>query len=68
MRKTHIRSPRDVRRLLSRIVNEVLNNEIEVGRANCVGQLCNIILKAMEKSDLENRIERLERVLGAEIK
>ena len=65
MKQVHLTKPQDARRLLSRITNMVLNDEIGVGKANCIGQLCNIILKAMEKSDLEGRIEELEKlVLG----
>jgi len=64
MRRSHLTTPRDARRLLSKVINQVLNNEIEVGRANCVGQLCNILLKAMEKSDLEKRIVEIEKQSG----
>ncbi|MGH7800481.1 MAG: hypothetical protein ACREOW_07605 [Thermodesulfobacteriota bacterium] len=65
MRRVHLTRPQDVRRLLSRIINMVLNDEIEVNRANCIGQLCNTLLKSMEMGDLENRLEEVEKqVLG----
>ena len=63
MRKVHLTRTQDVRRLLSRVINMVLNDEMEANKGNCIGQLCNIMLKAMEKSDLERRIEDLQRLL-----
>lgn len=65
MRQTHLTRPQDVRRLLSKIVNQVINSELDVNKANCVGQLCNVLLRAMEKSDLEQRIEELERLVNS---
>ena len=63
MRKVHLTKTQDVRRLLSRVINMVLNDEMDIGKGNCLGQLCNIMLKAMEKSDLERRLEDLESLL-----
>jgi len=64
LRKIRLNKIQDVRRLLSRIINEVLGGEIEIGKANCIGQLSNIMLRAMEKGDLELRIEELENLLN----
>ena len=64
MRKIRLNKIQDVRRLLSRIINEVLGGEIEIGKANCIGQLSNIMLRAMEKGELELRIEELERLVS----
>jgi len=64
MRKIRLNQIQDVRRLLSRIINQVMAGEIEIGKANCIGQLSNIMLRAMEKGELELRIEELERLLS----
>lgn len=64
MKKILLTKPHHVRRLLSNIINEVHNNEIEVNKANCIGQLCNIMLRAMEKSDIEQRIEEMENYIS----
>ena len=64
MRKIRLNKIQDVRRLLSRIINQVMAGEIEIGKANCIGQLSNIMLRAMEKGELELRIEELERLLS----
>ena len=64
MRKIRLNKIQDVRRLLSRIINQVMAGEIEIGKANCIGQLSNIMLRAMEKGDLELRIEELENLLN----
>ena len=64
MRKVRLNKIQDVRRLLSRIINEVLGGKITIGKANCIGQLSNIMLRAMEKGELELRIEELERLVS----
>ena len=64
MRKIRLNQIQDVRRLLSRIINQVMAGEIEIGKANCIGQLSNIMLRAMEKGELELRIEELENLLN----
>jgi len=63
MRKVNLKQPQDVRRLLARVVNMSLGNEIETGRANSIGQLCTILLKAMQETDLELRIGALEKAI-----
>jgi len=58
----------DIKRLLSRIINQVLSGELDNGKANCIGQLCNIMLRAMEKSELELRLDELELLIGSKSK
>ncbi|KAB3533848.1 hypothetical protein F8154_10290 [Alkaliphilus pronyensis] len=62
MKKQNIRlnNPRQVTRLLNRAINDLINEDIEIGRAKAIGYLSSIILKAMEVEDLEKRILELE--------
>ena len=64
MRKINLKKPSDVRRFLSRTINMVMSDEIDVGKANCIGQLCNIMLRAIDKSEIERRIEEMERIIA----
>ena len=64
--KTHVRleTPSDVRRLLGRVTNLVLDNEVDKNTARVVATLCNSILTAMDKQILEERISEIEKELG----
>jgi hypothetical protein len=50
----------DVRKLLTRVINGLLRDEIDGGKAGKVGYLCNILIAAIEKDDLEGRVKALE--------
>lgn len=60
--KTDVRfeNPSDVRRFLGRIVNLRANDLIDSDTARDLGYLCNILLKSIEQSTIENRLEELE--------
>ena len=64
MRKVNLTKVQDVRRLLSRIINQVMTGEIETAKANCIGQLSNVLLRCLEQVELEKRIEEMERLLS----
>lgn len=50
----------DVVRLVERAMSDVLVLENSVARARAVGYLCGIAVKALQASELEDRIARLE--------
>ena len=60
-----VNSARGVNRLLQRVINSLLKNEIKQGTAKTIGYLCNIILKGLEIGDLEDRLAALEDKLQA---
>ena len=60
-----VNSARGVNRLLQRVINSLLKNEIKQGTAKTIGYLCNIILKGLEIGDLEDRLAALEDRLAA---
>lgn len=59
-----INSPQGVNRLLQRVVNALLNDEIGEGKARTIGYLCNIVLKGLEVGELEDRLQELEKTIG----
>ena len=51
----------DVRRYLSSVINETRRGEIEPALAGKLGYLLNILVGVISQSDLEARIEKLEK-------
>ena len=51
----------DVAQLLSKTINEVRAGEIDLRVANCIGYLSGHLIKALEVSDLEKRVEEIEK-------
>ena len=60
-----VNSAAGVNRLLQRVINSLLKNEIKQGTAKTIGYLCNIILKSLEIGELEDRLAALEDKLQA---
>ena len=59
--------PQDVRRLLARVINELLQEEsVNVERAVVIATLSNSIIKAMEVGEFDERMSEIERQLGVE--
>ena len=60
----HLSSLGDVVSLLEQAVSDALCLENSIQRARCLGYLAGIAARALEASDLEQRIVRLEEQLG----
>ena len=58
-----VRSLADVVALVELTVNGVRAGRVDVRVANAVGVLANVAIRAIERSDLEGRLEALEAVL-----
>ena len=58
-----ISEPEDVVLLLEETINLVRAGEIDVKVGNCLGVLSGQLLKAIEVSQIKNRVEVIERVL-----
>ena len=59
-RAIRLRSAFDVRRLLARLITQTLRDEIEDSKSTKVGYLCGVLLRAIEMSELELRLKKLE--------
>lgn len=62
-RSIRLNKPGDVRRLISRTINELKRDELSEGKARAIGYLCNCLLKAMETTELAERLEKLEEAM-----
>ncbi|MFC1790329.1 hypothetical protein ACFLZP_02495 [Patescibacteria group bacterium] len=56
-------SPQDVISLLENTINGIRTGQIPPNVANTIGYLCGHLLKAIEASDLDKRLEVIERVI-----
>ena len=57
-----LNKPQDVRRLLARVINELLQEEPPtIDRARVIATLSNSIIKAMEVGELDERIKEIEK-------
>lgn len=67
-----IKSPKDLRRVLSDVINGLLSDEIDAQTAQAISSACNVMLKILQASAIEGRLTRLEQMLnpetGADIK
>lgn len=62
-----VNSPDGVNRLLQRVINALLDDEITENKARTIGYLCNIILKGLEVGELDERITELEESLSDKV-
>ncbi|MFJ9386987.1 hypothetical protein ACIROD_25160 [Peribacillus sp. NPDC101481] len=62
-----LKRPQDVRRLLARVINELMQEEpTSIDRARVIATLSNSIIKAMEVGELDERLQKVEKRLGVE--
>ena len=58
-----INQSKDVVLLLEDIINKVRTGEIDLRVANCIGYLSNILIKALEQGEFEEKVEMIERLI-----
>ncbi|MEI1420931.1 hypothetical protein EFK13_06670 [Bacillus cabrialesii] len=62
-----LKKPQDVRRMLARVINELLQEEPPtIERARVIATLSNSIIKAMEVGELDERMKEIEKRLEVE--
>lgn len=59
-----LKSTSDLRRYLANLVNRVESGEVEPAKASKIGFLINILAKLIEGTELEKRVEELEKALN----
>ncbi len=64
-RAPSLTKPGQVRKLLQRTVHEVRQGVIQPNVGNCIGFLCNCLLKSLEQTELEKRLDDLEKRVGS---
>lgn len=58
-----IQSKTDVPRLLTTVIDEVRQGAIDLKSANTLGYLAGILIKAYELTDMQEKIEEIERIV-----
>jgi hypothetical protein len=58
-----LRNPQDVRRLLARLINQVMRQEQDKEVLRAISYSCTVLLKSIEQGDLTDRIAGLERIV-----
>lgn len=57
------RTPQEVRRTISRVLNMVANGEIDSKRANSIIYGCNVVLASLRTDDYEKKVQELADLL-----
>lgn len=63
MKRLKLSSPAEIRRTLNRIANMLVNRQIDPKTANAVIYACTTALNAIDKYELEKRLETAEELL-----
>lgn len=63
-RNVRINSPQGINRLLQRVINGLIQDEITEERARAIGYLCNIMIKGLEVGELDARLTEIEEALS----
>jgi hypothetical protein len=61
MAKKRLKTIEDVRRYLGSLINRTENGELNAQLSGRLAYISSILLRAVESSDLEKRIEKLEK-------
>lgn len=56
-------NPREVRKTISRVINMVVNKQLDSKEANAIILGCNAILSAIRVDEQQRKIEELEQIL-----
>ncbi len=62
-RAIRLKTAKDVRKCLSKLVNQVNRGETDLDKARTIGYLCKIILDGYKTIELEQRLEAIEKSL-----
>jgi hypothetical protein len=60
-RGVRLNKPQDVRRLLSRLINQAMRGEIDVDLLRAVTYASSMILKSLEVGELSDRLGEIEK-------
>ena len=58
-----MKTPTEVRRVLQKVANMVVNDEIDVKKANTIIYACNSVLNSIRIDEQEKKIAELELIL-----
>lgn len=58
--RLRLSNPKDIRRTLAKITNQLANGEIDTKKASTMAYLCNCILQSIRVDELEKQVRELE--------
>lgn len=58
------KTPTEIRRTLTRVMNMVANNQMDSKTANTIILGCNAVLSSIRTDDQQRKIDELERILN----
>ena len=59
--RVHLKRPDDVRRLLSRLINQTMTNEFETEKLRAISYSCQVVLKCFEIDLVQQPIAEIRR-------
>ncbi|MDY4606213.1 hypothetical protein [Clostridium tertium] len=59
-----LNNPKEIRKVLAKVTNQLANNEIDPKRANTIAYLCNCILQSIRVDELEKQVQELEELVN----
>lgn len=65
--KFPLTKPKDVTRFLSDLIENTISGEIDVRISSSIAYLCSTLLKSMELSEIQNKINDLENLLSEKL-
>jgi hypothetical protein len=63
---SRLKRPQDVRQMLAVTAERLERGEIDAKTANAIGRVASLLLKAMELSDIDDRLARWEKAMGGD--
>jgi len=60
LRGVRLSKPQDVRRLISRLVNQTIGGDMETDTLRAITYACSMILKSLETGELSERLKTIE--------
>ena len=63
-KKRRLKTGTDIRRYLAYLIHRTEDGAVDPGVAGKLGYLCNLLLKAIEVGEFEERLARLEQMQG----
>lgn len=62
--RLRLSTPKDIRKTLAKVTNQLANNEIDPKKANTIAYLCNCILQSIRVDELEKQVQALEELIN----
>ena len=62
--RLRLNNPGEIRKTLAKVTNMVMNNGIDIKKANTITYMCNSILQSIRTDELEKQLHALEDIMN----